>query len=213
MAFFRSLVLLLAIGATVGACVPLPDRGGPVGRYRLTAPLESGAQEAQSRIRLSIEEPAAERALDSALIAVARTPNRFEYYRDVEWSDRAPIMVQAFLIRTFENSGRFAFAGRRGEGVRSDLRLTTELRRFEADAIKHPDSAHVAIYAKLVDPRRGDILDARLFETRRLASSAAVAAMVEAFDLALSELAVEMVDWSYRLGMEAETAGRLALAE
>lgn len=204
---------MIAAGAIVCACVPLPDGGAPVGRYRLTAPLERGPETPRSGFRLSIEEPVAERALDTALIAVARTPNRFEYYRDVEWSDRAPIVVQSFLVRTFENSGRFAFAGRRGEGVRSDLRLTTELRRFEADAIKHPDSAHVAIYAKLVDPRRGDILGARLFETRRLADSAAVAAMVEAFDLALSEIAAEMVAWSHGLAMEAEAAGRIARAQ
>ncbi|MEZ5917788.1 MAG: ABC-type transport auxiliary lipoprotein family protein [Parvularculaceae bacterium] len=75
---------------------------------------------------LSIEEPMATRAYDTANIALSRGPAQIEYYAGGEWADRAPRLFGAALVRSFENAGAIRTSARSLRCLLGDFALQTD---------------------------------------------------------------------------------------
>lgn len=50
----------------------------------------------------------------------------------MRWVDRAPLIVQALLIESFENTDRVPAVGASGVGLRADYYVVPDLREFQA---------------------------------------------------------------------------------
>ena len=101
--------------------------------------------------RLAIAAPDAIASLDTARIALTRSPTTMDYFANAAWSDRLPLLLQRQLIQAFDASGRIHSVARDTSGLEADYLLETEIRDFQAryDA---PDGAPrivVDIQAKL----------------------------------------------------------------
>jgi cholesterol transport system auxiliary component len=152
--------------------------------------------------QLIVSEPVAEQSLDTARIALARSPTRLDYFADSAWTDRTPALLQDLIIEAFENSGRVVAIGRFASDLRADYVLQTELRDFEArydGASTQPPTIHVRIEAKLVKMPERDIIGNMIFAQEATAAQNEIDSIVVAFDEALNQVLSRLVAWTVHL--------------
>jgi cholesterol transport system auxiliary component len=149
-------------------------------------------------VRLVIDVPRASPGLDSSRIALVRPPVSFDYFADSAWTDRAPVVVQAALLESFENSGRLVALDRDSIEAEPDFVLQTELRHFEAeyDRATGPPLVRVAIRVRIVSAGGRRIVAATAFSRSARAAANDVPSIVAALDRALGEVIDEIVAWS-----------------
>lgn len=190
------LVALLALSACSSLFVDAPRK-----LYRLTAPASFPPNLPRVAAQLVVDVPVAPNALDTARIALSRSPVSLDYFADAEWTDRAPRIVQGALIDAFEASKAVTAIDRDSLGLRADFALTGELRQFEAryDSPDNKEAAPqvaVALNVRLVKLPDRTIVAQRSFEQHAAASANDMAAVVVAFDAATGALARDVVVWA-----------------
>jgi cholesterol transport system auxiliary component len=197
----RSGALLIAGGAIAGCSLPLPGQGPAPALYRLTPKSTFRPDLPEVDWQLVVETPVSNASLNSARIALQRSPVQVEYYANAGWVDRAPVMIQTLLIESFENSRRIVGVGRENVGLRADLVLKVELREFEATYHNGavPD-ALVTVILKLVEVRRRTIVGFESFSAQVPAENDSLTAIVLAFDAALGKVMKYAVEWSLIAG-------------
>ena len=151
--------------------------------------------------QLLIEAPVAAAGLASARIALRQSPMTLDYYAEVAWTDRAPLMVQTLLVESFENAGRIVSVGRESIGLRADFVLKTELREFQVERFDVPiETPRVRINAKLVRIPDREIIASQNFEMVYAAGSSNFDAVILAFDEALGTVLRDLVEWTLVAG-------------
>lgn len=154
--------------------------------------------------QLVVEEPSAARGLDTDRIAIAPTDLEVKYFPAALWADRAPRMVQALIIQSFENSNKIVSVGRQQLGLRSDFILKSELREFQAEQRAEGARVRVRLNVKLVRPLEGVILASETFESFKPATSLNVPDVVAGFDEALGAVLKRVVVWTLQQGASAK---------
>ncbi len=149
--------------------------------------------------QLTVDVPIAEASLNTARIALKRTPVTIEYYERANWIDTAPIMVQTLLVESFENSGRIMGVGRQSTAIRSDYALITDLREFHAECFRGGlPEARVRLNAKLVRMPERVIVGVTTVERLHEAAGTDIVSVVEAFDTALGKTMKRIVEWALK---------------
>jgi cholesterol transport system auxiliary component len=151
-------------------------------------------------VQILIDEPLAPAGLDTTRIAVSRSAVSIEYFADSEWTDRVPLMVQAALLESFEDSKALSAINRESVGLHADFILKTEIRHFEAlyDSPDQAPEVWVTIIARLVNPSGRDIVSQASFERRVRTEINDVPRIVLAFQEALEGVMEEIVVWTAR---------------
>jgi len=111
--------------------------------------------------QLVVQVPDAPQSLDTARVALARSPTTIDYFANAAWTDRAPVMVQDLLVESFENTRKIVSVGRDTTGLRADYVLLTDLRDFEAryyEGTDKPPQVRVRITAKLIKMPEREII-------------------------------------------------------
>lgn len=153
--------------------------------------------------QLAIAKPSAARLIDSPRINVRPTPGELEVYRGATWSQPATDMLEDTLLRGFEDSGRISAVARISAGIRSDYKLTTDLRRFEAD-YRGDDlpAATIELNAKLIHSIDQRVVASRTFLVVEAATSAEIPSVAQAFERALDKTAAELIGWTLVSGQQ-----------
>ncbi|WP_293712279.1 ABC-type transport auxiliary lipoprotein family protein [Stenotrophomonas sp. UBA7606] len=151
--------------------------------------------------QLAIAKPSAARLVDSPRINVRPTPGELEVYRGATWSQPATDMLEDTLLRGFEDSGRIAGVARIATGIRSDYKLTIDLRRFESDyrGTTLP-AATIELNAKLIHSIDQRVVASRTFVTVEAAGSTATGDVAKAFESALQKASTELIGWTLLSG-------------
>lgn len=151
--------------------------------------------------QLAIAKPSAARLVDSSRINVRPTPGELEVYRGATWSQPATDMLEDTLLRGFEDSGRIAGVARIATGIRSDYKLTIDLRRFESDyrGTALP-AATIELNAKLIHSIDQRVVASRTFVTVEAAGSTATGDVAKAFESALQKASTELIGWTLLSG-------------
>lgn len=189
----------LALTAMVlQGCAALPGGGpAPLDTYDLSASSVETSAARRSRTQILVAEPAALKALDGENIVIRPSPASVEFLKGAQWSDRLPRVVQARLVETFQNTGRFGGVGKPGQGLAIDYQIVTEIRTFEVRVDGAP-RAEVALYVKLLNDRNGVVRAARDFTASSplsAGSNVGNAAYVAALDRAFIQVQREVVGW------------------
>jgi cholesterol transport system auxiliary component len=176
--------------------------------YRLTPAASFPPGMPRATAQLLVDAPDAPAGLDTDRIALSRSPLSLDYFADAEWADRAPLLVEAALVSSFEASGAIAAVGRESSGLHADFILQSEIRHFEAEYLSEGGSpaAFIAIGVKLVAMPQRAIVGQAAFEHKTPAAANDVPAVVGAFDQALSAVMRDIVVWT--LGNPALSAPR-----
>ncbi|WP_269790080.1 ABC-type transport auxiliary lipoprotein family protein [Stenotrophomonas sp. Iso1] len=153
--------------------------------------------------QLSIAKPSAARLVDSPRINVRPTPGELEVYRGATWSQPATDMLEDTVLRGFEDSGRIGAVARIATGIRSEYKLTTDLRRFEAD-YRGGDmpAATIELNAKLIHSIDQRVVASRTFLVVEPATSAELPSVAHAFEGALDKVANELIGWTLISGQQ-----------
>ncbi|NNG05973.1 MAG: hypothetical protein HKM95_17975 [Inquilinus sp.] len=195
----------LAVAAGLPGCVSPLRREAPQ-LYTLTpkSTFDEGLPDVEWQ--LLVESPAAAAGLDSLRVALQSTPLKLDYFANVAWTDRAPLMVQTLIVESFENSGKIVSVGRETIGLRANYVLKTELREFQAEYIdgglNQPPKVNVRMNAKLVEIPRRAIIAGDNFEAYTTSRSNNLDAIVEAFDETLGKVLRRLVEWTLVAGEE-----------
>jgi cholesterol transport system auxiliary component len=188
------------IALALAGCGGLIGGSSPAQLYRVAAVHASPPGLPHLPVQVLIDEPLAPAGLDTTRIALSRSAVSIEYFADSEWIDRVPLMVQAALLESFEDSKALNAINRESLGLHADFILKTEIRHFEA-LYGSPDQAPevwVAISTRLVNPSGGDIVSQASFERRVRAEINQVPQIVLAFQEALEGVMEEIVVWTVR---------------
>ena len=190
-------VLGMLLLAMLAGCNPFPTRNStPVVAYSPQVAISVPAEVPRVDWQLAVARPSAENMLSGTRIAVRERGAELQVLGGARWSDSVPELLQALVLRAFEDSGRILGVARQATALTADYSLALDLRAFEAryDDAGAP-SVHVAFSAKLVGGNNR-VLAARTFEARVQAGGREAPAVVQAFEAALSETLGELVAWT-----------------
>lgn len=194
----RVLVLAGLLGGLAACEGLLPGSGPPPKLYTLTPKSRFDESIRPVTWQLVVEEPLAAGGLNVARIALRTGPMRLDYFAGVQWTERAPRMVQTLLVESFENSGYIVAVGRQAIGLRSDFNLKSELREFQAEYATEGAAplVRVRLNAKLIKQPRRTIIASENFEATAQASANSMDAVITAFDAALGKVLRRSVQWT-----------------
>jgi cholesterol transport system auxiliary component len=204
----RRRVLLRGLAATAGAvvgataCVPkLPGQGAGPRTFRLTPKTTFPADLPRVAWSLAVAEPTAEQALDTTRIAVLTGGTAVDYVAQATWVDRAPAMVQALIVQSFQASGAVAAVGTDRDRLRAQYLLRSELRAFQLN--RGGDGAgtvRVRLDPTLLRLPRREPVGRTSLAAEVAPDAPGTDAAIAAFDAALGKMLRELVAWTLRTG-------------
>jgi cholesterol transport system auxiliary component len=155
--------------------------------------------------QVTVSPPAAMRALDSERILVSAPGGRISYFAGAAWSDRLPRLVHSRLVEALQDCGAFRAVLTSQDRVDGEYTIATEIRAFGIDVGGGRATANVAIFAKIVDERRGRVVATREFSASLPASADEAGASIAALQDGFNQVTNELVRWaaSPRLGSSA----------
>lgn len=193
----RALILAAALGLTGCSAQSFFGEQNPPELYVLRPPAPE-VNAPRAAWPLTVAEPEAPLGLNTAHIAIQRSPETLEYYADADWQDRAPALVQSALIEGFEKSGKIGAVARDSQGLKSDYLLQSELRRFEAVYVTAGGAPTIVVEIglRLMRLSGRSIVASTVIEKRQIASANTIPAAVVAFDEATGAAVTDAVAWT-----------------
>lgn len=191
-----ALVTALALASAGCAGGLLGSPGDPADVYRLEIEADASVAD-RLPLALSVARPRAATSLDTERIAVVQPDSRFDHFAGVRWSEPAPQMLQALIVRALQSDGRYEVVVAAPSRVPADLLLDVELRRFEAVYAPGAESPTVRVefQATLVDSRRAQRVSSIVASAEAGAESNRRGAVLEAFERATGESVRTLAAW------------------
>ena len=194
--------LVTALSGCAGL-TSLNSAATPTDLYLLTPKSTFDPSLPRLRQQIVVAEPTATAAVSTDRIAVQPSPFEVEYLPRARWVDRAPLIIQALLIESYENSGRVDAVGRSAIGLSADYIIVTDVREFQArvpDGAPEdsPLQAQVRLNIKIVYTELDRIIASNSFERTVTTASDDTKDVVAAFDQALGSTMRNAVEWSIR---------------
>jgi cholesterol transport system auxiliary component len=191
-----ALALLMSLVSAGCAGSLLGPSGDAADIYRLEVAAVAGGAE-RLPLALGVARPRAAASLDTDRIAVVQPDSRFDQFAGMRWSEPAPQMLQALIVRALQTDGRYEVIVATPSRVPADLLLDVELRRFEAvyaPGVEAP-TVRVEFQATLVDPRRARRVSSIVASSEAVAGSNRRSAVIEAFERATAESVHALAAW------------------
>jgi cholesterol transport system auxiliary component len=194
----------LAAGAPLAAC-GIVDPPPPPRQFRLAPQVTFADDLPEVGWSLVVNDPIADRPVDSVRIALLIDDTEYRYYEEADWADRLPLMVGAQMVGAFRDSGHIQVVAGARAGLRSDFILQTNLRDFQIEQSgAKPLAAHVVLDADLLHMPRRDVVGTTKLEGRAPVEGGGIDGVVHAFDGALAEVLTDLVSWTLVAGRKAE---------
>jgi len=192
--------------ALLGGCAglgTLQQAAKPNDLYLLTPKSTFSSSLPRIQKQIVVQEPTATAAVNTDQIAIQPTALQVQYLPRARWVDRAPLIVQALLVESFENSGKVAAVGRSTVGLRPDYLIAPDLREFQGIVVSETESSktvriEVRMNIKIIDEFEDKIIASSSFQENVVAASDQTSDLVSAFDLALGRAMRDAVEWSVR---------------
>lgn len=151
---------------------------------------------------LAIAKPEASESLDTDRIALTRSNTEFDYYANAVWTDHLPDLIQTRMLSAFEATGRIDAIAREEDGFHADYKLLTDIRDFDAhygNSKTTSPTVGVTIVGHAVNVHSHKIASSLVASSTRACTANTVNSVVEAFSVALTEVATRIVGWTLNL--------------
>jgi phospholipid/cholesterol/gamma-HCH transport system substrate-binding protein len=165
----------------------------PAGNFNLTAPTTFPPISPMPDSTLAIADPTAEVVFDSQRILVTKDGETNPAFDTLRWADTLPVLIQATLVKSFENAG-YLKATKRVEGMQVDHELHIDIQDFSIAADGEP-VANVAISAKILDNAQ-TIKAAKVFKASVPVKEMQANPAAVALDQAFGRVATDIVVWT-----------------
>jgi cholesterol transport system auxiliary component len=157
---------------------------------------------------LVVNDPIAERPLDSMRIALLVDDTEYQYYEEADWADRLPLMAGVQMVQAFRDSGHIQVVAGPQAGLRSDFLLQTNLRDFQIEQSgAEPLAANVVLYVDLLRMPRREVVGTTRLQAQAPIEGSGIDGVVHAFDAAFAEVLTGLVSWTLFAGQQAVTRG------
>ena len=157
------------------------------------APAASVPGASPSAASLKVLRPSPAPGLEREGIAVMRAGRRLDFYTDARWVARAPAMLQALVIDSLRNAGRFAAVESDAEPFAAQYVLGLELQHFEAVYDQAgPPSIRVAFVATLGRSSDRVVIASFTAHSEVQADADRMQAVIAAFDQATGEALAQL---------------------
>ncbi|WP_170762997.1 ABC-type transport auxiliary lipoprotein family protein [Ruegeria lacuscaerulensis] len=199
---FLVVLALVSLGGCTGLGT-LRQASKPNDLYLLTPKSTFSSSLPRIQKQIVVQEPTATAAVNTDQIAIQPTPLQVQYLPRARWVDRAPLIVQALLVESFENSGKVAAVGRSTVGLRADYVIVPDLREFQGLVVSDVEDTktvrvEVRMNIKIIDEFEDKIIASDSFREFVVAASDQTPDLVNAFDVALGKTMRDAVEWSVR---------------
>ncbi len=145
------------------------------------------------RGQIAVPEPAALMSLSSDKIMIAKGGSDGASIENAQWSDNLPVLFQAKMIESFEDSGYFQAVGRPIDGFEADDSVLTDLRTFRI-VTTPATAAVVAFSAKILSG--GRMKATRVFEASVPITATDGAAATAGLNAAFDKTMKALVPWA-----------------
>jgi cholesterol transport system auxiliary component len=193
---FLCLACCLALGSSLAGCAVL-DPGPPAARILLDPELPAPGTAAPLPLQIAVVEPSADDILATDRIAAVFNGFEVRYVAGARWAAPVPRLLQRFLIDALEHTGRFAGVGDGGGGMRSDIRLLCDIRRF---GLRYrggePPVAEVSLLLRLMEVKTGRILATLPLSGQERITTDDLGHQVLAFTAIMGELLARSGAWA-----------------
>lgn len=160
----QSLALwLMLAGLFAGCTLPLAPRATePTGLYLIEWDGSANPlQPAASAPSLLISPVSAAAGYGSSAMLYVRQSHRLESFASHRWADAPARMIDPLLVRACEQSGLFSKVAGTGKGVRTALRLDSELLHLRQVFDGRQSRVELAMRFSLIDAERGRLIASR----------------------------------------------------
>lgn len=179
----------------LGGCALITGGESPPDTYDL--PMTSvGRARGVVPAQLTVRQPVALRSLDTDRILVRDGSGKLAYYPTAAWGDTLPKVVQARLVASLEEAGRFRAIITTGEGLSAEYGLAVEIRAFEVRVQHGSARAVVDFYVKMVDERRNEVVASKQFSAEAPAVKDDAVSGVNALREAFQKVTSDVVRWA-----------------
>jgi len=165
----------------------------PQGNFALTVPGTFPPIDPMPDATLAIADPTAVVVFDTQRILVSKGGETNPDFDTVRWADSLPVLIQATLIKSFENAG-YLKATKPIEGMIADRELRVDIQDFSISADAEP-VANVAISAKVFDNSQA-IKAAKVFKASVPVKDMEAKTAAAALDQAFGRVATDIVVWT-----------------
>jgi phospholipid/cholesterol/gamma-HCH transport system substrate-binding protein len=181
--------IIAGLERMTGAAPALP----PPPAFDLVAPKGFAPPAKLPRGQLAVREPSAPIVYDSQKILARGPGGATAPLSGGQWNDTLPKLLQARLIQTFENAQLAGAVDRQADDVKTEYRLTTDVRSFQLSTAGTP-TAEVELSAKILG-EDGKILAAKSFRANAPAEGTDAPAAAAALSEAFRQVATDLVAW------------------
>ncbi|WP_170785788.1 ABC-type transport auxiliary lipoprotein family protein [Ruegeria lacuscaerulensis] len=200
---FLPFVLAAVVLAGCTGLGTLQQASKPNDLYLLTPKSTFSSSLPRVQKQIVVEEPTATAAVNTDQIAIQPSHLQVQYLSRARWVDRAPLIVQALMVESYENSGKVAAVGRSTVGLRADYVIVPDLREFQGIVVSGTDGEstvriEVRMNIKIIDEFEDKIIASGSFQEAVIAESEQTPDLVNAFDIALGKTMRDAVEWSVR---------------
>lgn len=198
-------VVVLAWCLSLAGCVSLGD-AEKITVYAPDMSIETNTDWPKVCWSLLVMQPTTGEMLDSRRIAVRPTPDVLQVYQGAVWTDALPRLLQAAVLKAFEDSGHVPSVARQGSGLRGDVNLLLDVRHFESVYASEKDLpvATIELHAKLVSQPGNKLLAAKTFRSEVQASDKKIPAVTTALAQAATQTISDVVGWTLANGPNAK---------
>lgn len=194
----RTLTIVL-VALSASACVSLLPKSDPVQLYRFDVEPVAGQPPAAGAQVGLLKPPArfTQAAAGDRMLTV--TGGQAAYIAAARWVAPASVLFDEAVARGFDGNPGAARLVTRGEIARADLALRLDVRSFETVYDQGPQAApQVMVEVRAVLTRQADrsLVSERIFRQPVRAGDNRVAAIVSAYDQAVTAVVGDLVAWT-----------------
>ncbi|HHP7236424.1 MAG TPA: ABC-type transport auxiliary lipoprotein family protein [Desulfobacterales bacterium] len=191
---------LILLSLLLAGCLPgLRGETTPIQVVSLSIRIETDPDWPQVDLALNVRRPQADQMLDGFRLLVRQDRHRLLTYPGLAWADTTANLLQAELIQGLLDSRRFTGGVGRPGDIRAHGTLMSIIRHFElVDDGQGGRHVHLEVSARLTRNRDSRQVAGENFVVIRPVASADVAAMLDAYEAATTELVERMIEWSLK---------------
>ena len=164
--------------------------------YNINAPDTRELHLARWPVQLTVQTPAAGRAVDTDRIMVTSASGRVSYFAGAAWSDRLPRLLQSRIVAAMQDSGAFRAVLTTQDRLDGDYAIAIEVRSFHIEVGNGGGTAAVTLFARMINEKRGNVLATKEFSARIPAGTDDTDASVAALQTGFNKAMVDLVRWA-----------------
>ena len=188
---FLLLTFILLNGCTL---VP-PIKPSAMTTYNLDIDFEP-VSENSGELILRINTPKVLSGLNSSRMVYIEQAHEINYFSQNQWIDSPARMLAPLLVQALEHRGKYRAVVNMRSASRADIRLDTDIIRFQHEFITRPSQVHLTIRAQLFDLQGKSVIATREFDVIETATADTPYGGVLATNSAVKKILQQIAEFS-----------------